>query len=799
MEKRELSSHSIEKRKLPSPLVLPAVFWAIGLIAGKSFHIPLLYLLASFILIFAFLFYRKFRIYGLLVSVVILGIMRIGSFQKLPENHLKTILQQHPQILQPIGGTIISEVSCQEGKYRFELNLAEIAGKPVRGKILFSTFQDSLQYGDQIVTVALLQKIRRSSNPAAFDYEEYLNAKNIFAQGYSKTPITVTGKQGNFFSKTVIGIRTFIRQRIEQRFGKQAGFVKAITIGDRRDIDETRQILNRAGLSHLLAVSGLHVGIISLVLFIFLCIIVPNRNAARIILIILLVIYGSVCNWSPSVFRAVLMISLFLISQILQRKVNTNNILFASFLIITALQPNQLFSAGFQMSFAAVFVLLNIMPEVRFLKLKKEEITALTVFKKIVNYLLILIVSSLVLNIFLAPITIYHFQQFGFNGLLGNLLGIPLIGLILPLALLIIFLPSITFLISIYQSAFQVLMLIFDSWTKLVSNLPAHFDFISLNLFQVFLIFLILGSIVVFFKQTGKRKIAISIGIVLIISLLISTFAANRFQLLKITFFDCGLGDLCLIESPSGEKIMIDTGPTEQTSGHFSRSALPYFQKQGCQVLDWLIITHAHNDHYGGMESVFANLEVKNLVVTDKFQEREIWPDFADMIAAENCRIITIIDTITLIQQPFKLKILHPDRNFEHTNINNLSIVARLNFADFCALFTGDLEHEGEKYLLEKYAEFLPADVLKVGHHGSRTASGTDFIKKVYPAHAFISTALQNRFDFPHPETLKTFEYLENQLFISGRDGALQITTDGKTARLFLFLSGQEYIDNDLK
>jgi competence protein ComEC len=282
-----------------------------------------------------------------------------------------------------------------------------------------------------------------------------------------------------------------------------------------------------------------------------------------------------------------------------------------------------------------------------------------------------------------------------------------------------------------------------------------------------------------------------------VILILVSAFnlQRNKSNLLQITFFDCGLGDLCLIESPDGEKIMIDSGPTEKSPGHFSHSALPYFQKNGLKHLDWFIITHAHNDHYGGVESVFANLDVERLVVTDEFQTRKLWQDWQEMISSEGCKIISISDTITIINQSCKLKIIHPDDQFSHENINNLSIVARLDYTDFSALFTGDLEIEGEDYLLDNYPEFLPVDVLKAGHHGSRTASSKNFNKLIQPEFVFVSTSLQNRFDFPHPETLETFEYLEDRLIISGRDGALQVTTDGKQTHYKLFLSGIEFIE----
>ena len=186
----------------------------------------------------------------------------------------------------------------------------------------------------------------------------------------------------------------------------------------------------------------------------------------------LLLAYAAICLWAPSVTRAAIMIILYLLTKILQRKPVANNILFASLLIITAVNPNQLFSVGLQMSYLAVFVLLNILPRFRFIKIKKEELEYLSRGKQILNGILILICTSFILNIFLAPLTAYNFHQFGFNGIAGNLLGIPLIGLILPLSMIIIFLPE--FMIPVFKNSFQLIMIGFEKCTSFSAGLPFH-------------------------------------------------------------------------------------------------------------------------------------------------------------------------------------------------------------------------------------------------------------------------------------------------------------------------------------
>ena len=786
------------KKKQLAPLVIPAILWAVGIIIGKYCHVPVPVAIWGFILVFLLCFIKKLRLYSLLISIVFLAIIRLNYQINSPPNHISSIIKNYPQIIQPVKGKIVSEVIKKKHSYSFTLELIEIDQRAVYGRIKFYAAKDSLHYGDIIETIAEIGAIPKSSNPVTFNYEEYLAAKGLFAQGYAKSMVTVLENKKEPLKRVSIEIRKFIRDRINKRFEKFAGFIKAIIIADKSELDEKRNILNKAGLSHLLAVSGLHVGILSLIFFALLNIFIPHRNISRVILMLLLVIYGEICLWSPSVSRAVLMINLYLLSCMIQRKTIPNNILAASFIIITTINPLQLFSIGLQMSFVAVIVLLNILPGIRLLKLKRDELELLSNTKKILNGILTLMFSSLILSTFLAPLTMLHFNQLNFNGILGNLVGIPIISFILPLALLIVFIPELSFILQIYQFSFQAIMKIFDAWSHFSSSLPLHFGFLSINIYQFIALYIILIFTILFIRNSGK-KCFWHLSIIVLLSVFVLSMGTGNKRQLKITFFDCGLGDLFLIETPDDETILIDTGPLQTTSKSFGKCALPYFKNKGIQKLDWLIITHAHNDHYGGMETVLEELHVQNLVVTDEFQTRHIWEKILPEIESEGCKIITVSDTMHLPVSGINCRILHPDKEYSDVNINNLSIAVRIDLEDFSVLFTGDLEKEAESYLLEKYMQFLDCDILKVGHHGSKTSSSPTFLKVVSPDYAFIPTSLKNRFHFPHELTLQKYEYLEENLFIAGKDGALQIITDGKSAHFKTYLSGKEFSDFDLK
>jgi len=777
-------------------LAIPAILWIMGIIIAKQTVFPITFLLIVIPILLFFSFIKKLRFISFCFVVIFLGILRYDIQLEIPQNNIKAILVNNPTIIQHIEGRIISEVKSKDGNFNFILELHQIKKSKVTGKIKFYTRTDSLNYGDIISVVATIKELPGSTNPASFDYKEFLEAKRIFGSGWSISPVKKIGNKTEIFQNTIIIIRKYLRCRIENRFGKYSGFVKAIVIAEKDEIDNERNIMCKAGLSHLLAVSGLHVGLLSLIILSVLNAFIPKRNISRIITMCLLLIYAAICLWAPSVTRAAIMIILFLLAKIIQRKPIANNILFASLLIITAINSNQLFSVGLQMSYLAVFILLNVLPRLRFIKIKKEEIKILSRGKKILSGIIILIFTSFILNIFLAPLTAYNFHQFGFNGIAGNLLGIPLIGMILPLCLIIIFLPE--FFIPLFQNSFRLLMLIFEKWTRISADLPLHFDFIFISIIHLFLLYFILFALVSAIKSTSRQRKWIFIVVIFLSGIFISLGKQSSNKLI-ITFFDCGLGDLALIQTPQNETIFIDTGPPEKTVNSFLRSALPYLQKNGIKSIDHVLITHAHNDHYGGVFSIFENVEVTNLITTDEFQNRKIWDSIAEIVEIERCSVLTILDTTHINFDKINFKIIHPDRMYKDNNINNLSIVVRLDYGELSVLFTGDLEHEGEDYLMRNYPEFLDCDVLKVGHHGSKTASSPAFIKAVDPQYAIISTAKKNRFNFPHETTLEKYEFLGQNLMITGYDGACQIVSDGNSAKITTFVSQKNIIDSDLK
>ncbi len=826
------------------PLLFPAIFWIIGILAGfwlyqdPSSATVLKYLITLFSLSsLAFLLVRpsRYKLIFLLLLISLTAFMRTALVQYKPANHISHISNDNEQIIQPIQIKITSPPQLRTNQYgtRFQIkgDIVELANIDITGKIILTFPKHFLQDnheklipGTHIRANVSLTPYRQTSGFSRIP-QPYFNSNNtpdVLGRALSlvhivELPINELSyiERLNIYRHRLVNeSRLFIIKQIDTRIPQQhQGFIKAILLGQRADMQQERDLLAQAGMAHLLAISGLHLSIITFAIITLLNILYIRRTLAHIITLIFILFYAELCGWPPSVTRATLMISLILITKILQRIPSLNNILLASLIIITAVNPAQVFSIGLQFSFISVLVIINLFPIFKNKISKLDNPTFRKPYLKWTTAKIIdIMLLSALISIFLAPLTLYYFNQFSLNGIFSNILGISLMTLIIPVSLLVILLPGTEVIINAYQNALVFLMETLNNWTSIAASMPLFFNFIPFSYLQVITLYTAMILMVYLINKStdqsknktkstssnSKKRLskntASTIGYYFAICLLLLiTFYPAFFtsaHILRITVFDVTHGDMFLIETPFQERILIDTGPGES---HFRRSALPYFMQHGIKEVDWIILTHPHNDHYGGFQWIMNNIEVKNVAVTDHFEQSHVWQEFRQNIDFSNTAIYIVQDTTHIsLKSTVTNKIIHPDKDFSSTNYNDMSLVLRLQHHNFSMLFTGDIEYDAEVYLVNKYPSYLNSLILKVAHHGSNTSSTAMFLNKTAADYAIIPAPYGFREHLPHKNVLKRLSYLPSEnIYITGKHGSLQIRTDGFTATIKTFLDNK--------
>jgi len=745
--------------------------WLAGLALGSLLQPPLLYLFIASTLLLALAWWRP-ALRGALPAAVflLLGMVRVSL--PAPPNALSSILSTRPAMQQPITGTITAGPDSMRYSSRYELRLRRMSGQRVRGRVLLYATRADLRPGDNVSCLAEVKRVEPQSNFGTFDYEEYLASRGIggiaFARGVVRAEAGKTS-----FPRAVDGVRRWLRQRIAARCGNQAPFARAFLLGEVVNFDRDR--LQRAGLAHLLAVSGLHVMLLGLVLYLLFRALLPWPWAARSAMLAGLLFYAALCAWRPSVTRAVLMVGLYTLGRLMQRKPPPLHVLALTALIVTCAQPLQLFQAGFQLSYLAVLALVVFLPPLgRVLRRVLPGNDAM--WARLLRYFVELAASSLLIGLTLAPVTLYHFHSLSLNGVVGNLLALPLFSLLLPVTLLLAVAPG--FLVAWVQASFFLLTDILGWWTGIAAAAPLWWPVVGLPGWRALALVLALAPLAGLLYARTRRARVVSAALVVVLFVLVALPAHMAQHRLRITFFDVGVGDMALIELPDGGALVMDAGPPEDDPGHVERTGLPYIAGSGVRTLEAVFITHAHADHYGGLAALCNALTVKRIVVNAPTLRRCAWLD--SLAAAEGCPLQVLADTLTFRYGAVSLHVLHPDGRYAPDDVNDESMVARLDYGGFSALFTGDLEQHGERWLLEHRPQALKATLLKVGHHGSDTSSGEEFLRAVAPQYALVSVSERNKFHLPSAVVLDRLATLGDRLYLTGRDGSVQLETDGK-------------------
>jgi len=707
-----------------------------------------------------------------------------------PQNHLFV-----SSFLETTGvcGTVSDAIYRRDGRDRYIMCAESLttAGKslPVVGKFLLQTKIPGrrFKYGDRLLIKVPLQEVKENNTPGQFDYRAYLRDRDIYGlvslNPADSVQLLSENNGSQWVQRAIIPVREYCRQTFRKNLpDHSAALLQALILGEKQDLDaEMTGQFQKAGVVHVLAISGLHVGFIIAFVFSVVTFLRFGRPAKMLTLISVLVVYIVMIRFKTPVIRASLMAVLFMGGQLLERRTSVYNIISASLTMILLFDPRELFQAGFQFSFTAVLSIVYGYQKLDQLWLPEEPVRRSQPWR---NYLRKWIGTPFLVSLSAVsgtlPLSLYYYGLIPVYAVFANLIIIPLTGLIVFLSLFMLLLQPLG---SVFAAGLGEAITALHTSLQLVVTQCIQLPFASVltvipSVFQIILMF---AGLLILINYNNIRPSLWFTCLVLTASAIILVQPGRQHRGVEISFIDVGQGDAAFLTFPNGKAMLIDGGDRSRYWDNGARVLLPYLQSSGKLHLDYLIGSHAHNDHIGGFLYLLEHLRIDTLVLSPYSYHSFLYRQVHEKASATGTFLKTVMRGDQLKpDRNCRVYVLHPDsasagaKSFSGSACNNSSLVIKIQYGENAVLFTGDLEKEGEIPVLS-YGDFLECEVLKVGHHGSLTSTSDTFLRQVDPIAAVISVGEKNRFKHPSPWTLHRITQHGSKPLLTSREGTINL------------------------
>lgn len=725
---------------------------------------------------------------------------------QIPSGHISRFYNQQGVV---VTGKIVSfsrhyphkiqaTVACQSIRDKDAHGTPRIV--PARGKIYLNIYGNeapALGFHDTVRFSGPVRPIRNFGNPGAFDYQTFLKRQGIFGavhtggtrvQRVSDTPLPLWVRGVQQIEVTRNRFYEFVMTTPAPL--DAAHILAALTTGIKHSLPAgLRDQYARAGTSHLLAISGLHMGILCLIFFFFffrllsmfhgLLVSAAARKTAGILTLIPLFVFAFFSGFSPSTQRAFIMVTIFMISFLGERQTHPVNTLAGAGVLILLADPAALFSISFQLSFTAVLFIVLGMGVVH----RSGGIR----IRFVPKFLVSICVLTLLAGVGTFPLIAGYFNLVSLVQVPANLVLVPVIGFVcLPLGLLSLaawpLFPALAGLLLNLAGGLADLCTRYIQW---LADLPFAWSWLpALTFIDLAAIYTVLAACfcAAYFKKIAPVAAAVIILLAggYSIHLISPPGAPDR---MTVTVLDVGQGNAAVIQTIEGKKILVDGGGFTGGSGFdVGRNVVaPFLWKQGIRALDAVILTHPDTDHMNGLVFILENFTVRELVKNTDTSPHE---SFDRIMAACRRRQIPVFvpDCEDRLRQwdRTRLEFFQCDSVVPGLDANNNSLVFRLDLDQFSMLFPGDIMRKREQLLAGVPEKQLAARILLAPHHGSRTSSTSVFLDRIEPEAVIVSCGFNNPYRFPHPDVLE--RYMEKNLAVFRTDlhGAVTITSSGK-------------------
>jgi competence protein ComEC len=742
-------------------LFVIAVFsFACGIYLNALYDIPLRFIIPPLVLVLLFIpfFIRKNSFLPpllLLVCFMLAGIASLG---------MVTVGQN---VLHP--GDCTKEVYVgliTESSPNTKIVKLTSPGEAVALKAIMRSTQ-SLNINDVIKVFGELREVHPTfKNPYLLSWK-WLKKLEGISYELRGTIISIT--PGNHF---IHGIRNSLKQKIDASRAQYTGIIKALTIGDTTGLDEvTKKLFLHTGTSHILAISGSNIGIVTAFFFFIARFLIgrirtlrlrgDDTRYAALATIPFAFIFMLIAGSSIPTMRATIMVGICMLSIFIERGRNIFNTIALSALAILLFYPHSLFTPSFQLTYASVvFIIL----------FTQRVFPLLKTGNRLLKWFLLSIGMTISATVGTLPIVLYHFYGVNPFSVLHNLVAVPLMCILaMPLSLLGIVLPWGDYLLRV---AGEVLAITVHILTAL--DWGYIYPIVRPNLFEITLYFVFL---LVLLHMRNKIVFALMVLVALPIASVYGCYTYfERFNNdLRINVIDVGNGDALIVEAPDGMRMLIDGGGFHTGDFDIGKSILtPILLSKKILTLDYVINTHPHGDHLGGIPTVIRDFTVKNFSTGSYFISQEKFVDLMKLLRRKGIPLSTWKrGDKSFLGNGLEIVVLNPDSETAIDDLNNASLVMRIGYENFSILLTGDIGSDVERKLVMR-GNYLKADVLKIPHHGSKHSSSHEFIAAVQPKIALLSAG-KGLPGIPSHEALKRYDVFSTPVLRTDRDGMIQV------------------------
>ena len=590
-----------------------------------------------------------------------------------------------------------------------------------------NVIMEKLHLGDKVTVEGEFKRPSSNTTEYLFNYQKYCSRKKIFYL-VEIDEIKVLKRNQNLYYK----LKDYLSNSITNPY------VKTFILGDKSEIkEEVKRSYQENGISHLFAISGMHITLLVNIIEKILKKLKQKEQVIFRITSFLLLCYLLILGFSPSIVRAILFYFFFSLNRIYYFYIKPKNIFLFVLSISLILNPNYIYDTGFLYSYSISYALLSMGKD-----LEGN------------HYFISLLKTSLVAFLVSIPISIYTYYQINILGILYNLFFVPFVSIILfPLSLIILIIPPLEI---IYNPLIKLLEMIslFLSRITIGKIIMMHISFPF---------YLIYSFIIFFYINMRNKKVLILFLVLLSIHLFLPFFDQREY----LKMIDIGQGDSILLHSKN-KNILVDTGGYESFGPSrdgtiFYHTLQPLFRSEGIHSLDYLILTHGDKDHLGEAKTIIENMKVRKIIINDNkknYYEKQL-PKKKVMIGKQGLYIHA--NHIRMWQ-------LNEDLEDE----NDSSQIYYVTWNKKTMLLTGDASIKSEQLLLKNY-DLGHIDILKAGHHGSKTSTSEELLKEITPSLALISCGRDNKFKHPNTETIEKLKKYHILYHRTDKEGTITI------------------------